>query len=89
MRQVGTFKRHSFQARGEFLLHDVSRLRSKASSPCSCSSRWTESSKAAGPRLGGRAWEKKNDQLEKELERMSDSVNVMFKDQVASSVRAV
>mmetsp|Transcript_50537 Transcript_50537/g.118953 ORF Transcript_50537/g.118953 Transcript_50537/m.118953 type:complete len:269 (+) Transcript_50537:372-1178(+) len=42
---------------------------------------WTESSKAAGPRLGGRAWEKKNDQLEKELERMSDSVNVMFKDQ--------
>jgi len=42
---------------------------------------WTESSKATGPRLGGKKWEKKNDQLERELERMSDSVNVMFKDQ--------
>mmetsp|Transcript_55698 Transcript_55698/g.113864 ORF Transcript_55698/g.113864 Transcript_55698/m.113864 type:complete len:276 (+) Transcript_55698:390-1217(+) len=42
---------------------------------------WTESSHAAGPRLGGKAWEKKNDQLERELEKMSSSVNVMFKDQ--------
>lgn len=44
---------------------------------------WTEKATptVSGPRLGGAKWEKENDKLERELQRMSDSVNVMFKDQ--------
>eukprot|EP00291_Cryptomonas_curvata_P000666 CAMPEP_0172181986 /NCGR_PEP_ID=MMETSP1050-20130122/18139_1 /TAXON_ID=233186 /ORGANISM="Cryptomonas curvata, Strain CCAP979/52" /LENGTH=235 /DNA_ID=CAMNT_0012855363 /DNA_START=191 /DNA_END=894 /DNA_ORIENTATION=- len=44
---------------------------------------WTETAapKPRAPRLGGAKWERENDRLERELQRMSDSVNVMFKDQ--------
>uniref|UniRef100_A0A7S0DYX9 Uncharacterized protein n=1 Tax=Hanusia phi TaxID=3032 RepID=A0A7S0DYX9_9CRYP len=42
---------------------------------------WSEQAVPTGPAVGGRKWQKENDQLERQLEAMSSSVNTMFKDQ--------